>query len=906
MKPIKLTIKGINSYVSEQVIHFDKLAESNVFGIFGETGSGKTTILDSIILSLYGVTDRDNLQNVINVNIKDAYVIFEFEMDNISHTTNYIVRRDFRLRPSGLKAEAILTDITNNVTVAEMPDNVNAALLKIIGVSKKEFLKCIALPQGEFDRFLSDTPAIRKRTLAKIFNLEKFGATLNEKVKRRKELLELRLTALREKRAIFGDISQEKVDAMVEELVTFSKDKETLESSLAIDKERLEVIKDIMAKKQKFLDIQASLSVKKSEAIDIDYMKKQIEYSKKYGDYIGISNKYKNYYNEIKNLTEDLNNKKENLSRRENELLSKTQSKESTEITLKNATNSLNTYKLNAERLSLHTARLKELNDEKHTYVERVNKCTKSIDETTKKLREYDTIIIDLERSLDSLEEVMHNNEVVITRISESTDIKAMQDFVSFLRTTKNKISPEAMMEVEGYAIHDEVGEVIKDIESYENYVNKEIIALNKSYESMLQGATTGDIFQLKDNLLATNKALEDKCDLLTEKITNAKERSLQIKAEIENFKTVIVDSTKTITRLDEEIALTNHNINGVIGSKDDIKFLEKSIDSMNKTLATLDISIEGLTKIKQELVVAIEVGTSNIENYKEQLKEITATLEGFNSPELTFGDEADLKLLIDESQIEENEKHIEEFYKEYNHLESSYQELETSLKGIKTNQDDLDSLSLKIDNDSNKLAEINVYLNVNRDRIETMKANLEKINQIDKDFAMYSDQLDTAVALQELLANGSLLEYVSEEYLLLITNFSNKYVYQISKGKYLLNYDGEFNVLDNFNGGIKRSVKTLSGGERFIVSLSLALGISQSISVNNNKNFNFFFIDEGFGNLSEGYIEKVLQSFDQLIKLNFTVGFITHVENMQYYINNKVLVTKDSNEEGSKIKEYY
>ena len=55
-----------------------------------------------------------------------------------------------------------------------------------------------------------------------------------------------------------------------------------------------------MAKKQKFLDIQASLSVKKSEAIGIDYMKKQIEYSKKYGDYIGISNKYKNYYNEIK------------------------------------------------------------------------------------------------------------------------------------------------------------------------------------------------------------------------------------------------------------------------------------------------------------------------------------------------------------------------------------------------------------------------------------------------------------------------------------------------------------------------------------------------------------------------------------------------------------------------------
>ena len=120
-----------------------------------------------------------------------------------------------------------------------------------------------------------------------------------------------------------------------------------------------------------------------------------------------------------------------------------------------------------------------------------------------------------------------------------------------------------------------------------------------------------------------------------------------------------------------------------------------------------------------------------------------------------------------------------------------------------------------------------------------------------------------------------------------------------------MLNYDGDFNVIDNFNGGIKRSVKTLSGGERFIVSLSLALGISQSIAVNNNKNFNFFFIDEGFGNLSENYIEKVLQSFDALIKLNFTVGFITHVEKMEYYLNNRIVVTKTP-DDGSKIEQYY
>lgn len=121
-----------------------------------------------------------------------------------------------------------------------------------------------------------------------------------------------------------------------------------------------------------------------------------------------------------------------------------------------------------------------------------------------------------------------------------------------------------------------------------------------------------------------------------------------------------------------------------------------------------------------------------------------------------------------------------------------------------------------------------------------------------------------------------------------------------------MLKYDGEFFIIDNFNGGISRSVKTLSGGERFIISLSLALGISQSIAINNDRKFNFFFIDEGFGSLSDEYIETVLNSFDALIKLNFTVGFISHVEKMQNFINNRIVVSKKNTDEGSIVEQHY
>ena len=155
MKPISLKIKGINSYVSEQSVDFARLAESNIFGIFGETGSGKTTILDSIILALYGVSDRDSLQNIINVNTKDAYVEYVFEMENPNGSnTRYKVRRDFKLRPSGLKTEAILNDLNSKKTIAEMPDGVNTKIaVDATGVITTDLTKAVQTKQELGDAY---------------------------------------------------------------------------------------------------------------------------------------------------------------------------------------------------------------------------------------------------------------------------------------------------------------------------------------------------------------------------------------------------------------------------------------------------------------------------------------------------------------------------------------------------------------------------------------------------------------------------------------------------------------------------------------------------------------------------------------------------------------------------------
>lgn len=60
MKPIRLEIEGLNSFCERQSIDFTAVLQEGIFGIFGNTGSGKSTILDAIALALYSRTQKNN------------------------------------------------------------------------------------------------------------------------------------------------------------------------------------------------------------------------------------------------------------------------------------------------------------------------------------------------------------------------------------------------------------------------------------------------------------------------------------------------------------------------------------------------------------------------------------------------------------------------------------------------------------------------------------------------------------------------------------------------------------------------------------------------------------------------------------------------------------------------------
>ena len=78
MRPKLLEIEGLQSFTDTQVIDFEKLGETGLFGIFGPTGSGKSTILDAITFALYGRVKRaeNGTQGIINSRCDTARVAF--------------------------------------------------------------------------------------------------------------------------------------------------------------------------------------------------------------------------------------------------------------------------------------------------------------------------------------------------------------------------------------------------------------------------------------------------------------------------------------------------------------------------------------------------------------------------------------------------------------------------------------------------------------------------------------------------------------------------------------------------------------------------------------------------------------------------------------------------------------
>lgn len=140
------------------------------------------------------------------------------------------------------------------------------------------------------------------------------------------------------------------------------------------------------------------------------------------------------------------------------------------------------------------------------------------------------------------------------------------------------------------------------------------------------------------------------------------------------------------------------------------------------------------------------------------------------------------------------------------------------------------------------------------------------------------------------------------------ITRSANALLKNVHDGRYQLyrsddtsgkvrKYGLELSIYDHVSATM-RSAASLSGGEKFLVSLALSLALSAVVQARNTGvSMESMFIDEGFGSLDEASIADALQVLSSMANTKTMIGIISHVELLKENIPYGIEVTKGKQE---------
>lgn len=239
MKPKKLVIKGLNSFIEKQEIDFETLVNRGLFGIFGPTGSGKSSILDAITMALYGDIARDSTQ-FINLDTDSLFVSYEFQIASGAKREDYIVSRTVkRDKKGGYKTTAarlIKNTYDEEEIIADKPRDIQKNIESIIGLTAEDFTRSVVLPQGKFSEFLKLSGKSRRDMLERIFGLEKYGKKLLERIRKARNKEISSLTLIEGRLEQYKDISKEKLQELKMQYENLLKEK----SKIAKEKEEMD------------------------------------------------------------------------------------------------------------------------------------------------------------------------------------------------------------------------------------------------------------------------------------------------------------------------------------------------------------------------------------------------------------------------------------------------------------------------------------------------------------------------------------------------------------------------------------------------------------------------------------------------------------------------------------------
>ena len=173
MRILRLKIRNIASLKGQHEIDFQEIQkEGHLFAITGETGAGKSTILNTIGLALYGQVYKKNINqmDVVTLGEKDGAVELIIQVKG----KYYLADWKAKVKKSNGEAYATPQPPVRNLYQLSTPDFhaektiSNSKAEELLNLDFDQFCKCIILNQGEFAKFLTSSFSDRKDILEKL------------------------------------------------------------------------------------------------------------------------------------------------------------------------------------------------------------------------------------------------------------------------------------------------------------------------------------------------------------------------------------------------------------------------------------------------------------------------------------------------------------------------------------------------------------------------------------------------------------------------------------------------------------------------------------------------------------------------------------------------------------------
>ncbi|MGN0253312.1 MAG: SbcC/MukB-like Walker B domain-containing protein, partial [Lachnospiraceae bacterium] len=349
----------------------------------------------------------------------------------------------------------------------------------------------------------------------------------------------------------------------------------------------------------------------------------------------------------------------------------------------------------------------------------------------------------------------------------------------------------------------------------------------------------------------------------INDKLNNEKRRATR-KKEIED--NLISEYEEKLKLIDEDIASLNIEIAGINASINENKLKAK--------------------EIKESLIF------SDMSAAEKRRNELTYTLNS-------------IQQLYDIKEQERNQIHDE-----VTKLTSKIESLKKSLEGIEiTDVTDKKAKKTELEYKRNdlikKIQEERTRIRINNNVLANIKDKAESLKETEKNLSYITSLSKTANGDLSGKEKIKLETYIQTTYFDRIIRRANLRFMEMSSGQYELKRQRvasdirgqsglDLVVIDHYNG-TERSVRTLSGGESFMASLSLALGLSEEVqSSSGGVSVDTLFVDEGFGTLDSDSLDLAYKALTNVTEGNRLVGIISHVAELRNKIDNQIIVKKE------------